>query len=202
MTGLASDEAAQCQTDVHREIDRDRHRGMLSRFHSTPAPRQHFFPVNRTDRINEVALETVAGEARNHLAVDDRLPPPIPARVPKSSPCPSEGRTEGPEVGRYISRINQNDSRRLATILQPVQRVANAPRATGSLRALNTPKEPQYASVSSKSWEVPNDRVSLLCRIGGGQFGEVWKGLLDTGGATGRTPVAIKMLKGVVAVQY
>lgn len=58
--------------------------------------------------------------------------------------------------------------------------------------------ESPYTRVfSNKKWEVPSDHLSLIERIGGGTFGEVWKGRgLDVCGTQGWSFVAVKMLKG------
>jgi len=46
------------------------------------------------------------------------------------------------------------------------------------------------------NWELPCDHLSLFERIGGGSFGEVWKGTAcDVIGAKGWSVVAVKMLK-------
>ena len=70
-------------------------------------------------------------------------------------------------------------------------RYQNALRPAGSV-------ESPYASVlSNTNWEVPRDHLSLFERIGGGSFGQVWKGAaLDVAGAKGWSNVAVKMLKG------
>ena len=67
----------------------------------------------------------------------------------------------------------------------------NALRPAGSV-------EPPYTRVlSDTNWEVPRDHLSLFERIGGGSFGQVWKGFaLDVAGAKGWSVVAVKMLKG------
>ena len=57
-----------------------------------------------------------------------------------------------------------------------------------------------YTPVSyNTNWEIPSDNLSLFKRIGGGSFGQVWKGAgCDVNGAKGWSVVAIKMLKGKV----
>ncbi|KAJ7372084.1 hypothetical protein OS493_020508 [Desmophyllum pertusum] len=54
-----------------------------------------------------------------------------------------------------------------------------------------------YARVNcNTNWEVSRDHLSLFERIGGGSFGQVWKGAaFDVAGAKGWSVVAVKMLK-------
>nr|XP_058955524.1 uncharacterized protein LOC131782811 isoform X1 [Pocillopora verrucosa] len=57
-------------------------------------------------------------------------------------------------------------------------------------------ESPYTLVFSNKKWEVPSDHLSLIERIGGGTFGEVWKGRgLDVCGTQGWSFVAVKMLK-------
>ena len=50
---------------------------------------------------------------------------------------------------------------------------------------------------SSNDWEVPCESLKLFKKIGGGQFGQVWKGeAKDVGHTHGWSDVAVKMLKG------
>ena len=54
---------------------------------------------------------------------------------------------------------------------------------------------------STRSWEVPRDRVSVEKIIGKGAFGQVAKGTaeqLQLRGRPGTTTVAIKMLKSMI----
>ena len=52
---------------------------------------------------------------------------------------------------------------------------------------------------STRSWEVPRDRVSVEKIIGKGAFGQVAKGTAEKlRGRPGRTTVAIKMLKSMI----
>ncbi|XP_022804496.1 uncharacterized protein LOC111341760 isoform X2 [Stylophora pistillata] len=58
---------------------------------------------------------------------------------------------------------------------------------------VESPYTPVY---SNKNWEVLSDHLSLIERIGGGTFGQVWKGTaLDVGCTRGWSVVAVKMLK-------
>ena len=59
-------------------------------------------------------------------------------------------------------------------------------------------RESPYTCVNCNiNWELPPDRLSLFERIGGGSFGQVWKGTAcDVIGAKGWSVVAVKMLKG------
>ncbi|XP_078371013.1 uncharacterized protein LOC144654681 isoform X2 [Oculina patagonica] len=70
----------------------------------------------------------------------------------------------------------------------------NATDQSSSLRPAS--EESLYASVlSNTNWEVSRDQLSLFERIGGGSFGQVWKGAaLDLAGAKGWSVVAVKML--------
>ncbi|KAJ7372068.1 hypothetical protein OS493_020492 [Desmophyllum pertusum] len=58
-------------------------------------------------------------------------------------------------------------------------------------------RDTPYARVNcNTNWEVSHDRLSLFERIGGGSFGQVWKGAaFDVAGAKGWSVVAVKMLK-------
>ena len=66
-----------------------------------------------------------------------------------------------------------------------------------SLRPANSVETPYTRVLSNTNWEVPSDHLSLFEKIGGGSFGEVWKGaVLDMAGVQGWSIVAVKMLKG------
>ena len=61
-----------------------------------------------------------------------------------------------------------------------------------SLRTDYAPLHP-----STRSWEIPRSSVTIEKVIGGGAFGQVAKGTaIDRPGRTGKTAVAVKMLKG------
>ena len=50
---------------------------------------------------------------------------------------------------------------------------------------------------STRSWEIPRNNVTIEKVIGKGAFGQVAKGTaIDLRGRPGKTPVAVKMLKG------
>ena len=50
---------------------------------------------------------------------------------------------------------------------------------------------------STRSWEIPRNNVTIEKVIGKGAFGQVAKGTAtDLRGRPGKTPVAVKMLKG------
>ena len=50
---------------------------------------------------------------------------------------------------------------------------------------------------STRSWEIPRNKVTIEKVIGKGTFGQVAKGTaIDLRGRPGNTPVAVKMLKG------
>ena len=80
--------------------------------------------------------------------------------------------------------------------------------APGSERKEVTQRNPQversslgtdYAPLhpSTRSWEIPRNNVTIEKVIGKGAFGEVAKGTAtDLRGRPGKTPVAVKMLKG------
>ena len=51
--------------------------------------------------------------------------------------------------------------------------------------------------LSTRSWEIPRNSVTIEKVIGKGAFGQVAKGTaIDLRGRPGNTPVAVKMLKG------
>ena len=65
------------------------------------------------------------------------------------------------------------------------------------LRPANSVETPYARVLSNTNWEVPRDHLSLFEEIGGGSFGQVWKGaVLDMAGVQGWSIVAVKMLKG------
>ena len=58
-------------------------------------------------------------------------------------------------------------------------------------------KSPYTRVLSDTNWEVSRDHLSLIERIGGGSFGQVWKGaVFGVAGGKGWSVVAVKMLKG------
>ena len=66
-----------------------------------------------------------------------------------------------------------------------------------SLRPLDGVKSPYTRVLSNTNWEVSRDRLALFERIGGGSFGQVWKGaVFDIAGDKEWSVVAVKMLKG------
>ena len=66
-----------------------------------------------------------------------------------------------------------------------------------SLRPAGSVESPYTRVLCTTNWEVPKDHLSLFEEIGGGSFGQVWKGaVLDVAGAQGWSIVAVKMLKG------
>ena len=66
-----------------------------------------------------------------------------------------------------------------------------------SLRPANNVETPYTRVLSNTNWEVQSDHLSLFEKIGGGSFGQVWKGaVLDMAGVQGWSIVAVKMLKG------
>ena len=66
-----------------------------------------------------------------------------------------------------------------------------------ALRPAGSVESPYTKVLINTNWEVPRDHLSLFERIGGGSFGQVWKGFaLDVAGAKGWSVVAVKMLKG------
>jgi len=66
-------------------------------------------------------------------------------------------------------------------------------------RSTTTPysvESPYMKVLQSTNWEVSRDHLSLLERIGGGSFGQVWKGaVFDVAGDKEWSVVAVKMLK-------
>ena len=72
-----------------------------------------------------------------------------------------------------------------------------------SLRPAGSVESPYTRVLYNTNWEVPRDHLSLFERIGGGSFGQVWKGaVLDVAGAQGWSIVAVKMLKGKKTGQF
>jgi len=66
-----------------------------------------------------------------------------------------------------------------------------------SLRPPDGIKSPYTQVLSNTNWEVSRDQLSLFERIGGGSFGQVWKGaVFDVAGDKEWSVVAVKMLKG------
>ena len=66
-----------------------------------------------------------------------------------------------------------------------------------SLRSANSVDTPYTRVLNNTNWEVPSDHLSWFEEIGGGSFGQVWKGaVLDMAGVQGWSIVAVKMLKG------
>ena len=58
-------------------------------------------------------------------------------------------------------------------------------------------QSPYTPVLCNTNWEVSRDQLSLIERIGGGSFGQVWKGLVfDVPGNKEWSVVAVKMLKG------
>lgn len=67
----------------------------------------------------------------------------------------------------------------------------NAPRPVASVET------PYTRVLSNANWEVSRDHLSLFERIGGGSFGQVWRGaVLGMKGDQEWSDVAVKMLKG------
>lgn len=66
-----------------------------------------------------------------------------------------------------------------------------------SLRPPEGMKSPYTRVLSNTNWEVSRDHLSLFERIGGGSFGQVWRGaVFDLAGDKEWSVVAVKMLKG------
>ena len=69
-----------------------------------------------------------------------------------------------------------------------------------SLRPHDGIKSPYMSVFSNTNWEVSRDKLSLFERIGGGSFGQVWKGaVFDVAGDKEWSVVAVKMLKGNIS---
>ena len=71
---------------------------------------------------------------------------------------------------------------------------------TGSTLKPHSKVESPYTPVlSNTNWEVSCNHLTLFERIGGGSFGQVWKGAAwEVNGAKSWSVVAVKMLKGEV----
>ena len=67
-------------------------------------------------------------------------------------------------------------------------------------RSTTTPhsvESPYMKVLQSTNWEVSRDHLTLFERIGGGSFGQVWRGaVFDVAGDKEWSVVAVKMLKG------
>lgn len=86
------------------------------------------------------------------------------------------------------------------TSLNQASRLQNTSQNRGIKVSLNASQSRQYAPLhpSTRSWEVSGQHVTIEKIIGKGAFGEVAKGTaISLQGRTGKTLVAIKMLKGV-----
>lgn len=74
------------------------------------------------------------------------------------------------------------------------------PTTTPCQNALRPPdgiKSPYTRVLSNTNWEVSRDHLNLVERIGGGSFGQVWRGAaFDVAGDKEWSVVAVKMLKG------
>ena len=61
-------------------------------------------------------------------------------------------------------------------------------------------ESPYMQVLQTTNWEVSRDHLSLFERIGGGSFGQVWRGaVFDLSGDKEWSAVAVKMLKGNLA---
>lgn len=99
-------------------------------------------------------------------------------------PADQSNRLISPEVGTRIGHQSyQNDNNN-----------NNKDRNTTTPYSLESP----YTQVlHNANWEVSRDHLSLFERIGGGSFGQVWKGAaFDVAGDKEWSVVAVKMLKG------
>ena len=86
------------------------------------------------------------------------------------------------------TRLGQHSYQNDIMITTPYQNTMQ-PTASG--------ESPYTRVLSDTNWEVSRDHLSLFERIGGGSFGQVWKGsALDVAGTQGWSTVAVKMLKG------
>ena len=75
---------------------------------------------------------------------------------------------------------------------------------TGSTLKPHSKVESPYTPVlSNTNWEVSCNHLTLFERIGGGSFGQVWKGAAwEVNGAKSWSVVAVKMLKGEVIPRH
>ena len=86
------------------------------------------------------------------------------------------------------------------TSLDQASRLQNASEDKGNNVLTNATESTQYTSLhpSTRSWEVPRQRVTVQKIIGKGAFSQVAKGIaINLRGRSGKTQVAIKKLKGV-----
>ena len=103
----------------------------------------------------------------------------------------------GREALQQFVRVNPPDQSRHAKQHGYQNEKSTATPHKNSLRPANSVETPYTRVLSNTNWEVPSDHLSLFEKIGGGSFGQVWKGaVLDMAGVQGWSIVAVKMLKG------
>lgn len=96
-----------------------------------------------------------------------------------------------PQTGTFYEvRGYQNDRSQM----KPYQ---NTTSQSCSFQPPKSGESPYTRVHNNTNWELPPGHLSLFERIGGGSFGQVWKGAAcDVIGAKGWSVVAVKMLKG------
>ena len=168
--------------------------------------------VQETHHHVDVGIET-AEDDRNDLLTGYEIPLAVPrgeqissdlsttrGRFACRAKAPTAEQMEFGGAGGNDNRIYQNDmtGRMPSYYNQKISPVTPTNRASLSSRSSSS-KESPYDLATAKNWEVHADHVKLFHKIGGGSFGQVWKGnVLDADGDGRWTPVAIKMLKGTV----
>ena len=98
-----------------------------------------------------------------------------------------------PQTGRFYGAHCNRNERFAVTSYQ------NTAVQCLSVKPLGNGESPYTRVNCNTNWEIPSDNLSLFERIGGGSFGQVWKGAgRDVNGAKGWSVVAVKMLRGEV----
>lgn len=162
----------------------------LTQSHPTPKPRFKVLGKRETDDKFCQCKQATFSETLMNLQVTDML---------KSNPvCDTE-------VAQHCARVKPVGQ---SNHLIPQARTRHGQHGYQNDRMTPTPYQntlppagsgvsPYSRVLSNTNWEVSNNHLSLFERIGGGSFGQVWKGAaLDVAGTKGWSIVAVKMLKG------
>ena len=103
-----------------------------------------------------------------------------------------------PKVGKQKTTEGNRNQAEPSIQKQYMQLLPITPRGHSSESIDNTtPPDYMALSPSTRSWEVPRNKITIDKVIGKGSFGQVAKGTAeDLPGKKKKTMVAIKMLKG------
>ncbi len=156
--------------------------------HPQPKPRVKTLGKRETEKLSQCKHSTINRTPLSLQSTDMLEPNPLyhtEAAQHCASVKPSDQSNR--DLPQTISRHEHQNENELCT-------------TTSSQNALRPPgrvESPYTRVLSNTNWEVSRDHLSLFERIGGGSFGQVWKGAaLDVAGAKGWSIVAVKMLKG------